>query len=83
MGAQAYVGSGRTGGQVDEQTGAGTLGGRGGGRADGLVDTRTVEVESPKGKTPKLMRQLTWPSKIQRGCPWVTVQLCHLPPPSR
>ena len=36
-----------------------------------------------EGKTPNLMRQLIWPSEIQRGRPRVTVKLPHLPPPSR
>ena len=71
MRRMAWTGSadGRTGEQAD-------------GGADGRIG-RTVEDGFPKGKTPKLTRQLTWPSEIQRGRPQVTVQLRHLPPPSR
>ena len=56
------------------------------GRTGGLADERTgrtVEDGFPKGKSPKLTRQLTWLSEIQCGRPRVTVQLRHLPPPSR
>ena len=91
----AWVG-GRAGewahGQADERTGrlglrAGTrTGGRadGGGQwADGAADGRTGGQRISEGKIPNLMRQLTWPSEIQRGRPWVTIKLPHLPPPSR
>ena len=63
------------GGQADRRTGMGGL-------ADGWTG-QTVEDGFPKGKTPKLTHQLTWQSEIQRGRPRVTVQLPHLPPPSR
>ena len=68
------------------------MGRRCGGRADGLVDWWTggradgggqADDGFPKGKTPNLMRQLTWPSEIQHGYPRVTVKLPHLPPPLR
>ena len=67
--------NGRTDGAADGGTNWRT-GGRadGGGRADDGF---------PKGKTPNLTHQLTWPSEIQRGRPRVTVKLFHLPPPSR
>ena len=61
-------GSRRAGGQVDKRTGADN--GRTGGQTG-----RTVEDGFPKGKTPKLTRQLTWPLKIQHGRPRLTVQL--------
>ena len=65
------------GGQADRRTGAGQ-------QADWWTSGRgrTVADGFSKGKTPKLKRQLTWPSEIQRGRPQVIVQLCHLPPPS-
>ena len=56
------------------------------GRADGVADWRTggrVDDGFPKGKTPNLTRQLTWPLEIQRGRLWITIKLPHLPPPSR
>ena len=63
----------------------GPTGGRVGGQADwwpsGLG--RMVADGFPKGKTPKLTRQLTWRLEIQHGCPRVIVQLRHLSPPSR
>ena len=63
---------GQANGVADEQT-RWLMGGRRRTGADGF----------PKGKTPKLTRQLMWPLEIQCGRPWVTVQTDHLPPPSR
>ena len=84
-GAQADEGSERTsgqaGGRADERTGADN--GRMGERVDGRTGRRTGGRQISEGKTPDLMRQLTWPWEIQRGRPRVTVKLPHLPPPSR
>ena len=85
-GGQADERTGGRGLRVDEQTGgltsaqadegSGPVGGRGlrpvGGQADKRTG-QTVEDGFPKGRTPKLTRQLTWLSEIQRGRPWVTV----------
>ena len=59
------------------------------GRMGGMADERTgwtcgrADDGFPKGKTPNLTSQLTWPSKIQHGRPRVTVKLPHLPLRSR
>ena len=82
---------GRTGGRgrAGTRTGDGRTGQRTGRRVGGLADRwtgergRTSGRRISKGKTPDLMRQLTWPWEIQRGRPQVIVKLPHLPPPSR
>ena len=87
---------GRAGGRTDEQTGAGTLGGRvdeggqwadeGGhagqtsGRRRQWADRRTGGRRISEGKTPNLTCHLTWPWEIQCGRPRVTVKLPDLPP---
>ena len=88
--ADGRTGDGRTGGWHGEwrQTGGradgrmradGARTGRTGGRADGRTGGRRIS----QGKTPDLMRHLTWLWEIQRGRPRVIVKLPHLPPPSR
>ena len=67
------------GGRADERTGAdeqtgggweadGRMGGMADGRMGGMADGGGwCRTDFPKGKTPNLTHQLTWPSKIQRG----------------
>ena len=62
-----------TGGRADKGGWADEWNGR---RVDGGGRCRT---DFPKGKTPQLTRQLTWPLEIQRGRPRVTIQMGHLP----
>ena len=52
-------------------------------RTSGRADGRTGERRISEGKTPNLMRHLTWPWEIQCGRPRVTVKLLDLPPPSQ
>ena len=75
--------SGRADGRADRQTGGRADGG--GQWADGRAcgRGRTGGRRISEGKTPDLMRHLTWPWEIQRGRPRVTVKLSHLPPSSR
>ena len=75
----------RTGGRADRAA-DGVADGRIGWRTGRLADGgqgRTGGRRISEGKTPNLTRQLTWPWEIQRDCPWVTIKLPHLPPPSR
>ena len=76
---------GRTmGKRADGRTGGrGRVGARTGGRVGGLADWWTCGQRISEGKTPNLMRHLTWPWEIQCGRPRVTVKLPDLPPPSR
>ena len=85
-GARTGRSGGRADGRTDGRTEAGMPGGRadGGGQwADGRTGQRTGGRRISEGKTPDLMRHLTWPWEIQLGRPRVTVKLSHLPPLSR
>ena len=62
----------QTGGRADEADGRTGQDIEASGSAIGRTG-RTVEDGFPKGKTPKLTRQLTWPSEIQCGRPRITV----------
>ena len=82
--------TGGRGGGLADWHGRGTDGrGRTDGRVGGLADWRmgrrgrTGGRRISEGKSPNLTRHLTWPWRIQRGRPRVTVKLPDLPPPSR
>ena len=70
------------GGRADKQR-------MGGWEADGLTSNGWADggewcwTDCPKDKTSQLMRQLTWPLKIHRVRPWVSVKTSHSPPPSQ